>query len=652
LTRLPVVSQITGISPHEDSMRHWRLPTVLLVLALFASGASATERILDFHSDIQILPDTTIEVHESIRLLGEGHAIQHGIYRDIPTTYKDRAGNAYRVAFEVVDVRRDGESTAYTQNESGNGIRIKIGSAATMLAPGEHTYEITYRAGREMGFFKDYDELYWNVTGEGWGFPMDQASATVTLPKPVAADKLRLAGYTGYQGSRDHNLTITRLSDTQIQFATTVPLLKGQGLTIAVGFPKGVVNEPTAAQLRAQFLEDNVTFGVALIGLAILLIYCFIVWMMVGREPRRGAIVVRYEPPPQMSPAAMCFLRHMGYNDRVFVSAAVDLAVKRYLTIEQEGSVYSLTKLRKEDGSLPVEEHNLMRVLFMNTNEIDLFASASPSVQLAVKTLKDDLKLEENQKLYQKNGSAVIVGIALSVLTLIAMVITLPTSKQGVAGFLTFWLSIWTFAVFGLITGTVRAWKAKSSTAIGITFGAIIFSAFEVGALAAFSFTVGIWAAVGLGLILATNAIFVHLLKRLTPAGRQLMDEVEGFRQFLTMVEGDRLQRSDAPARTPALFEKCLPYALALGVEQAWSQQFEGVLAQAANASGTGTTYSPAWFTGSDLAGFSAAQFATGFAGGFTSAVSSASSPPGSSSGSGGGGSSGGGGGGGGGGGW
>ena len=168
--------------------------------------------------------------------------------------------------------------------------------------------------------------------------------------------------------------------------------------------------------------------------------------MMVGRDPRRGVVVVRYEPPPQMSPAAMCFLRHMGYNDRVFVSAAVDLAVKRYLTIEQEASVYRLKKLRAEDGSLPAEENNLLRLLFWNNHEIDLCAYASPSIQAAVKTLKSDLDLEENQKLYQKNGSAVLVGIVLSVLTLIAMVITLPTSKQFIAGFLTFWLSIWSCA--------------------------------------------------------------------------------------------------------------------------------------------------------------------------------------------------------------
>lgn len=633
-------------------MRHWCLLAVLLVLALFATGAAADERILDYHSDIQILPDTSIEVHETIRVRSEGRSIRHGIFRDFPTTYTDRVGNPYRVGFELVDVRRDGQPEPYTQDGLSNGVRIKIGSASTVLPPGEYIYEITYRAQRELGFFDGFDELYWNVTGIGWIFPIDKASATVTLPRPVAADQLRLAGYTGYQASHDHNVTMTRLNDTQVSFATSVPLKSSQGLTIAIGFPKGVVNEPTAAQRRANFLAENAPFVVAAIGLVVVLVYYFVAWMLDGRDPRRGVIVVRYEPPPRMSPAAMCFLRHMGYNDRVFVCAAVDLAVKRYLTIEQEGSVYRLRKLRSEDDSLPVEENNLLRILFRNNNEIDLLAYASPSIQIAVKTLKSDLDLEENQKLYQKNGSAVFVGIVLSVLTLIAMVITLPTSKQFIAGFLTFWLSIWTCAVFALISGAVKAWTTRSSTAVVTTFGAVVFTAFELAALGMFSFTVGLWAAVGLALVLAINAIFIRLLRKLTPAGRQLMDEIEGFRQFLTMVDSDRLQRTDAPAKTPALFEKCLPYALALEVEQAWSQQFEGVLAQAATAHGAGTTYSPAWFSGSGLAGFSAGQFATSLAGGFSSAVSSASSPPGSSSGSGGGGSSGGGGGGGGGGGW
>ena len=32
---------------------------------------------------------------------------------------------------------------------------------------------------------RDHDELYWNVTGNAWKFPIDVATATVLLPPNV-----------------------------------------------------------------------------------------------------------------------------------------------------------------------------------------------------------------------------------------------------------------------------------------------------------------------------------------------------------------------------------------------------------------------------------------------------------------------------------
>jgi uncharacterized membrane protein len=150
------------------------------------------------------------------------------------------------------------------------------------------------------------------------------------------------------------------------------------------------------------------------------------------------------------------------------------------------------------------------------------------------------------------------------------------------------------------------------------------------------------------------NVLFHHLLKAPTLAGRALMDRIEGFRMFLKAVDADRLQTmSPPPNKTPELFERFLPYALALGVEQAWAHQFSQVLAQAAAApGGSGGGYSPSWYTGAAIGGFSAVSFTSSFSSSFSSAVSSSSAAPGSGSGGGGGGSSGGGGGGGGGGGW
>ena len=152
--------------------------------------------------------------------------------------------------------------------------------------------------------------------------------------------------------------------------------------------------------------------------------------------------------------------------------------------------------------------------------------------------------------------------------------------------------------------------------------------------------------------IVALHWSFWHLIKQPTVEGQRVRDGIEGFRMYLGTAEGEYLQQMYPPKATPELFEKYLPYALALDVENEWSEKFSDVLAQAGTAAGEADGYQPAWYHGSGWMSSSPAAFASGLAGSLGGAISSSSTAPGSSSGSGGGGSSGGGGGGGGGGGW
>ena len=149
--------------------------------------------------------------------------------------------------------------------------------------------------------------------------------------------------------------------------------------------------------------------------------------------------------------------------------------------------------------------------------------------------------------------------------------------------------------------------------------------------------------------LLILHLIYIYLLKAPTPKGRRIMDELEGFKLYLELAEKDDLNRKHPPELTPELFEKYLPYAIALGVEQAWAQRFVAVFSRL-NAD-SGHSYRPGWYQGS-FNPYRPGSFATSLSSEFNSAISSAATPPGSSSGGGGGGFSGGGGGGGGGGGW
>jgi uncharacterized membrane protein len=133
-----------------------------------------------------------------------------------------------------------------------------------------------------------------------------------------------------------------------------------------------------------------------------------------------------------------------------------------------------------------------------------------------------------------------------------------------------------------------------------------------------------------------------------TAEGRTALDHIAGFKQYLSITEGERLDRMTPPKDTPEIFERFLPYAIALGVENRWAERFAGVLAAAAAQGQQGF----GWYSGSSSPWSNPTSFADTVGSSLSSTISSASTAPGSSSGSGGGGSSGGGGGGGGGGGW
>ena len=153
-----------------------------------------------------------------------------------------------------------------------------MGKSRETVPPGEHTYELTYTVDREIGFFPDHDELYWNVTGNGWIFPIQKASATVHLPKGIAQEAILLDAYTGRQGSAETDYTASADSQSNATFRTTRALGPYEGLTIVVRWPKGFVHPPTDDQKYRYFLEDNQASLIGLVGLIVVLIYYTAAW--------------------------------------------------------------------------------------------------------------------------------------------------------------------------------------------------------------------------------------------------------------------------------------------------------------------------------------------------------------------------------------
>ncbi|MFI5105796.1 MAG: DUF2207 domain-containing protein, partial [Terriglobales bacterium] len=427
-----------------------------------APAAAQTERIRSFDSQIAVNPDGSMLVKETIDVEAAGVDIVHGIYRDFPTRYRDHRGNRYSVLFEIVSVRRDGGPEPYHTEDLRDGVRVYFGSSDYDLPPGPHKYQFAYRTNRQLGFFRDHDELYWNVTSNGWKFPIDVATATVLLPANVRNLVMELSAYTGYAGEKGQAYTARRDEDSNPSFRAE-NLAPGQGLTIVVTWPKGLIAEPTAEQKRAWFIADNKPTIIGFAGLIVVFLYYLMIWGLVGKDPARGTIVPLYEPPDNMSPAAMRFLERMGFDEKTFTAGIMGLAAKGYLTIEQdESKTYKLVRKDSAAGqnSLSADDKALARALFEDGSPLVLTNTHHELLARARKNLETNLHATMETAYFLTNGRYLGPGIVLAVLAIGAMLVVRGGSGIAVALFMSVWLTVWSFGVYMLVSSVFRAWKS------------------------------------------------------------------------------------------------------------------------------------------------------------------------------------------------
>jgi len=628
-------------------MKSCTLITALLLLLLPVT-LPAAEYIESFHSDIQIQRNGDLLVTETIRVYAEGAIIRRGIYRDYPTRYQDQHGRQLNVGFELLSVKRDNRAEPHHSESRANGMRVYIGERNVYLEPGFYQYEIHYRTTRQLGFFDDFDELYWNVTGNNWEFEIRHATAQVTLPG--AAETISLTGYTGRQGSTVQNLDWRRLNDSQLYFETTQPLPRHAGLTIVSGFPKGLITEPDEAQRRAWFIEDNKSAIIVVTGMLGLLIYYLLLWHWVGRDPQAGVVIPRYRAPAGYSPASMRFIERMGYDKTCFTSAIINLAVKGAIEIGGDDGDFQLKKTGPARTPLAAGETQVVDGLFAGgNNHVSIEKTNHSILSAAIAQHKRSLK-RDYEKQYFRTNSWLVLPAVLATLAIIVAAIANLQSQEMI--FKTVFLGMFTLIPLSIIYTALKRIISMGRNGFlryGIFLAPmfIFFGFFFTSGFPLMDFAEGVPLSLVIGLVsmIALHYFFYQWLKAPTLAGRRLLDQVDGFKHYLQVAEEDEIALQGAPRFSSEIYETWLPFAIALDLENEWTKKLDRAVAAGAVAGG----YSqPGWYHGRS---HSDRHFSTTLAGSFNSAIASSSIAPGSSSGSSGG-SSGGGGGGGGGGGW
>ncbi len=562
-----------------------RLIACLLIAAITVVLPALGEEVINrFDVAIEVEQDGDILITETINVTAENNRINRGLFRDLPRYYESE-GDRLRYNYNVLSVQRDGRREPYETMTEDNAWRIRIGDEDTFVSRGEHVYVIRYRVKNQVRYFDDFDELYWNVTGNSWAFPILTATARVTLPGE--ADLVEQNGYTGGLGETGSAYRFRR-DDGAYAYETTEPLGVEQGLTISLAFAKGLIDPPSANDKRAIWWQRNGALSVLILSLVGVFAFLYRSWDRVGRDPPKGPVFARYEAPRGYSPAAVHHIYHRGFhNHDALIATLVNLGIKGLVDIDADDKKKTVLTPRGGDAAgLPAEEALLDRKLFSG-GPVTLGDKYNASFTKSYTSFRKRVSDKFGSAYFKWNIGYTLVAIVLSALAIVFAITWAPSWSH--------WL-----------------------TALVIAMALL-------------------------------NGLFMYLMPAATPKGQDVRTEIEGFKLYLEKAEKLQLNAAEVgsdqpPPMTTARYEKFLPYAIALGVEEPWTEHFEKVLPQEA------ANFNPAW--GHIGAHRSFSSFNKSMVSTMSSAVSSSMPQSSSSSGSGGGGFSGGGGGGGGGGGW
>jgi uncharacterized membrane protein len=603
----------------------------------FTEEQERTERIKQFHADILVKENGNIIVTETIKVYAAEQQIDHGIFRELPM--KNYSSKVSRNNFyTVLNVTKGGFKEPFHTDVNSEKFTIYIGNKDISLSEGTYTYKLTYEIEAQIHSYDDFDEVYWNVTGNYWSFNIENVSAKVILPK--GASVVQTHCYTGILGSQE-NVCNAKIVENSIYF-TSKNLKQQEGFTVAVGFPKGIVHQPYF--LPHYKMEDFLSVEKLLLGILaviICLLFYYFSWKTYGKDPLVSTESKEFiDLKQRYSATSLQYIKERYSNSDTLLVTIISLSIKGAIEITgnglqtwRDGFEYYLAKTTKTTNLTP--EENAVLKTFFNENDILAINTESRTIFNQAETvLEKSLRNQYNLKDYfSGNWKQILIAFVVTIAT-IAGYSYLTAGTSLIMATVGCTLLILTALLIKVIIKALI--KAEFGVALPCLFVVIFPAVFTYASFTAVNIdkNYSVLNVLVIFLIVTGFAIYLALINSYTKLGITTKVQIEKFKEQLLNYTLE--QNSDIIK----IFEENLPYAFALGIEEEWNLKFIDALKN--------LNYTNNWIKTSDGAvGFSYQNLIH-----FHDTYNTTTAPGSSGSGSSGGGSSGGGGGGGGGGGW
>ena len=502
----------------------------------------------DFNSRIIVNKDSTLEITEEITA-DCGQAVgKHGIFRILPERIKVNDGTTIKTPVELISITDfEGRPLKYTQsrNTFDKTVTWKIGDPDKTVQ-GENYYKIHYLVKNVIRYNNaNFDELYWNLSGNFWDLEIDRFRAEIIFPSEVTKENSTVEYYTGYMDEKGKGLAKFSWSAPNVLvFDSTDMLNPKQGITASVIFPKNIFTP-----YQFGFLEIYGKYLWPILPLITFFI-CFYFWWKYGKDPKMDkTIIAEYEAPEKLTPIETGMLMNNGnFNDKLITAEIINLATKGLITIKEiekkallfSSKDYEFNKKpdSKLENTLTHSQKMLLEKIFEKGNMVKLSALKNKFYEHV-----GEIKTEAKKQLEEK----------------------------------------------GLISPSGLRFQA-AFIALGII---LMFSSFFLAMILFLSLAAGIFLS---GLIIL---VFGIIMPKRTLAGAELNWKIKGFKLFMETVDKHRAEFYEKEN----IFEKFLPYAIVFGITGIWIKKMQEIYGEEYF-----STYHPVWYAG-NLGAFDADSF-------------------------------------------
>jgi len=499
------------------------ISVTLIAGLLWTRPAIARENATDwyiekFHTEIQVNQDSSLTISERI-LADCGQCYnKHGIFRVVPTQIKTSDLGVIRTPIKLISITdATGNSYQYETIKSGGTVTWKIGDPNTTVT-GKHEYDIVYKVENAIRGQSNFDELYWNLNGNYWELETDFFDAKIIFPSGIDRSNVDVTYFTGALGNHNNDLSVYDWLDSQtLHFQSTRTLLPGEGITVSLAMPKGIISSYVPPFSEKYRLD---VYGWYIIPILVFLI-CFYIWKKYGDDPNLHRVTMaEYDPPDNLQALYIGMIWKGGTFKNNFITAAIiQMACQGLIKITQTEKKLLFIGTKDYEFALvqntpapTTAENQILGTLFSSGTTTRL--SDHPRLFASTRaTIKRDSQEYLADSGYMDRGSYKLRA----------------------------WF--WGLGIFCAIFSFIFINNFSSSAVFPLILSGVIFF------------------------------IFSFFMTKLTSKGAETQWRTKGFHLYMDMAEKYR----DRFYEKENIFEKLLPYAIAFGMTKQWIKKMREI---------------------------------------------------------------------------